>query len=1312
MGKLGYSSITLTDLTQTLPVSLTLESNLNKNIQIKTGTLYEPDFREKISPEEDFEGVVITPSLFLGQEDLEIEKNEIYVNPNFNDEARTSGFIYYEIGNTIYKYDKNITTGIYVDLQGKLHIEENLNENTTIEAYIEDFKIEVHAYTDPLVSAINPITILLLEEGSSNYQAMIDCSDGREHFEDTNASPITMTASLWKGNEQIPTEQLLYSWDKLGDGDSIVDGDESSLIVERKSITNREYFTCIITDTATGLTYSASQFIYDFTDIYACDISYNKMPLLTDKSTEITLTANVWNKGKLLESGKDGFILSYDWFARGIVSEEEVVLIENNTSPILELNISNIPKLQYQDFVVYCKVYQTDSAGTRYSIAGGTLNIHYTIQYSVKVTPQTFFVSTSSTGSYQDKESKKYNFTFQLLDSNGVTLPYEKENSATPVGNQSDGTIITFTQIEEGKWNFTGEMNFTNSTFWEQTNLTSQIYEFTYTYLGQKFSEEINVVKSYIGEQGFSGYTIDLSNEFHAFSGGEGQADSDQSTSCSVSAYFGTDKKKIKKISIGDNILIYGKNNEDDATESIYKKNIDYNFGENNSYLFFSTSPGNGESIDINIRTNNSESEDEKSFFLKDIKPISFHITIEDDKKDLTFLKIFSYTINYNGKAYRLNINPTNIKYSEASGKYDPSSIEVSALARGESGEATFYEKGKIIYSFNEKDWSYLGNQGSITGYRGLEKVHIRLYSGQASISEGNIDLENNEKYLLDRETIPVLTSLEGYEIGGENLLQWSKTIPLEVNKWRTSGEEYLTIEKDGDFSIMNFNTMEEGEDDRWYCFVSPKISLTSDMIGKQYCLSFLFYGENLENFNNQNHFSFELASFKDFNSTTRDAFGVIGYISGNKENSDYLSSEELENSKWCKIYKIFTLDDSFFNRSDNKIDTDGDNSADTEIITPLEECNYLSVYFFMKNKGKIKIKKPKLEMGNIVSAWSENPEDIFYNTFEEQNLISDSYEFILKYESTLVSSNLLPNTTYALSWQNVDSIAGKSLPEKITYGFYDIEQNEITLSNALSYGKIELSSQQSNAKNITLHSPENLKSLKLYFFIAEKDFVNGSETDLSSYNGTEILFNKIKLEKGFVSTSYIISDSQWEKINEALKQSTNQNSIDIQTTKGDIITIQQTDLPNYLAQLNKTQTNIEEGFTQINTSLTTMNSALGAKIGEVESLFKVVTDLEQGGPYIELLVKQPENGTTNQNFQMRLTNTKLGFYSSDNIKTPENGEDFFSANALAYFSKDKLFIKQADILDTIRIGREENGGFLVITTTFTDGITFTWENQ
>jgi hypothetical protein len=34
MGKLGYSSITLTDLTETLPVSLVLKSNKDSNITL------------------------------------------------------------------------------------------------------------------------------------------------------------------------------------------------------------------------------------------------------------------------------------------------------------------------------------------------------------------------------------------------------------------------------------------------------------------------------------------------------------------------------------------------------------------------------------------------------------------------------------------------------------------------------------------------------------------------------------------------------------------------------------------------------------------------------------------------------------------------------------------------------------------------------------------------------------------------------------------------------------------------------------------------------------------------------------------------------------------------------------------------------------------------------------------------------------------------------------------------------------------------------------------------------------------------------
>ena len=44
MGKLGYSSVTITDLTESIPVSLILEINKEKNIQTKAGTTYSPDF--------------------------------------------------------------------------------------------------------------------------------------------------------------------------------------------------------------------------------------------------------------------------------------------------------------------------------------------------------------------------------------------------------------------------------------------------------------------------------------------------------------------------------------------------------------------------------------------------------------------------------------------------------------------------------------------------------------------------------------------------------------------------------------------------------------------------------------------------------------------------------------------------------------------------------------------------------------------------------------------------------------------------------------------------------------------------------------------------------------------------------------------------------------------------------------------------------------------------------------------------------------------------------------------------------------------
>ena len=191
MGRIGYSSVTLTDLTETIPVALVLETNLPQNIQTKVGNLYTPELSKG-------EELIITPSLFRGKEEIYFKDHPEYLKPN----NRTSGFLYYEIGSTIYKWDGR-TTGIHVDDEGRLHYNSNLTGNIMIEAYIEDFEDVIHHYTLDLVQATNPINILFLEEGNDNYFATIECEGGREHFEDTNANAITMTAKLYKGLENL-----------------------------------------------------------------------------------------------------------------------------------------------------------------------------------------------------------------------------------------------------------------------------------------------------------------------------------------------------------------------------------------------------------------------------------------------------------------------------------------------------------------------------------------------------------------------------------------------------------------------------------------------------------------------------------------------------------------------------------------------------------------------------------------------------------------------------------------------------------------------------------------------------------------------------------------------------------------------------------------------------------------------------------------------------------------------------------------------------------------------------------------------------
>ena len=307
MGKLGYSTLTLTDLTQTLPVSLVLESNLSQNIQTKTGNLYTPYLSQ------DGKELIITPSLFIGTE-------EVKTIPVKESEEQDSNYIYYQTGDIgkdgveiNYADSSTEESGIWVDDEGKLHYKKNLDHNITIKAYISNFKNEKHNYTIELVKTTNPINILFLEEGDNNYNVVITAVGGREHFEEGSAAPIELTATLYHGITPI-VDNIEYLWDVVTDSDDDPlknwSANTQSITVERALVKSVEVFNCTIKNNATGLSYFSTKILRDFTDGYTNQLIADKSLILTPNNTTVTLTNQVWYQANIINEDKYPIIVA------------------------------------------------------------------------------------------------------------------------------------------------------------------------------------------------------------------------------------------------------------------------------------------------------------------------------------------------------------------------------------------------------------------------------------------------------------------------------------------------------------------------------------------------------------------------------------------------------------------------------------------------------------------------------------------------------------------------------------------------------------------------------------------------------------------------------------------------------------------------------------------------------------------------------------------------------------------------------------------------------------------------------------------
>lgn len=1259
MAKLGRSTYTLTDLTETLPVSLALQTNKKNNVQTKNGDQYTPNF------ENDGEELIITPSLFLGQEKLSLEEYPKYKIPN----GRENGFLYYEIGETQYKYTGNTSDKIYVNSSGQLVIKENLTENIMIEAYIENFVYESHNYVVPLVQTTNPISFLLLED-NDNFYAVIECENGREHFDDTNAFPIKMAAYLYKGSKVInqkennvfDTENYSYSWDRLGDGDTKPDGTDPTLIVTRDKILNRDLYTCTITDLNTNLVYSAQQYIYDFSDQYYCTIIHDKPLLLSEANPLVKLTAKVWLREKELkeftdENKQPKFNLSYEWFA--IDSSGEKTLRTASTDNSLEINTSstNIPKKE--SFTVYCKVYHTayksedDTVGVTYPIAGNTISFQYIPVYSVQIEPQNIFVNTTNNNVYQGNSSNEYTFGFKLLDKDGNLIDFDIsdeniEKGPNDASSYTDGTSIKFEQKTAGKWHYTGIItlnpNHSNS-MWNSNNkeVASRSYEFTYVYFGQQFTDEVNVIKNRSGEngeQGFSGYTIDLSNEFHAFSGGEGRADSDQETSCIVSAYFGNEKQTIKEIKINNDFIIYKQNN----INGVEKK---YTLPNLKGCLFIKASENALKQIEITIRTNNSIKEPDA--FLTGIESIPFYISIsQDNKEDLSFLKTFTYTINYNGKSYSLVTDTNTIIYSQTNGgTYSPASFNVSATTRAENGAASTYSKGIIIYSFDSKKWKYLGSSGIISDYQNLDNIYIRLYSSLAKdyISSSNINITEASPYLLDMETIPIVTSMDGYEIGGENLLRWTKELPIERKKWETKFSQIQSI-KEGNFNFFEFNipkisTDENSAKEQWTFIESSKMPFDKNYLEKNFCISFEIRLDSLSSDPTEEgafkgNFGPYLIFNKNYEDKGRGRYGNIFVLLPDGSSAKNVNFDEnpFQIGKWIRVNYSFILSETDFGAYD---------SSESGPIT-WDECNYMSVRFYLSHHGKIQIRKPKLEMGNLPTLWSPSPYDINYEDISGMNLISDSVK--LKIEQQAAQNNnklfediLYPDTFYTFSFYE-SSWEQKGIPSKIERKFRIEIFNEEDLSSKLTFSFPDSYSASRTIQ--TFKTPSASSSSKFSFCIYP--IVAGDEQT----NGI-LTLTKIKLEKGETATSYTITD---EFLNNAI-ETLSANSIStvyFETVNGPMQTTLN-NLQTTINDLNKNYVTIADAEAKI----TAASSDVIAQINNPEDPDNIYFTQLKGSiiidasnssdPYIELTASQGQNNISS----LRLTDDRIEFLDHNN---------------------------------------------------------------
>lgn len=1223
MAVISRGQITLTDLTDQRPARMDLKTSLSI-IQKEFNGKFEPNYIASGTSigEVPESGQIITPTVYFGNEEVSYEKYYFSIIYNCSDTG----------DNVDYKYDPDNEIpqdgSTFVDRYGRLHFNRNLTQTTVIEVEIPELIDEA---TGVLYSSISEEISLSKVDYKSGYGAYIESKDGRYDFKKEGASPIELEAKLFYGTEQISAKS--YQWyTSIDDENAIFTG--QTYVVVRDNVHGHETFICKMT-TEEDMVFQAQIGIEDRLDDFYSEIIVSK-GILTPIENTAQLSIQVFEKGQVYSHPEDIKII-YDWYYSigedfnnftndnfNIINIklDQSSLVGNN--PIVDEN--GVFHFLKKDLTFYCKtsIYRIPTASNKIEEETliGAANTYVPIRYSpntiVSLNPENIFISTKEDGSFSG-ETFSQTIIFKITDDAGVPIDYEN------VGNNLDSSGIGITGLTGTEEKTKNPFSFSvddigNGDKWikeititlvdtekfkKLENTTS--FTINYTRLGYDFSKDFYIIKNTQGVSGY-GFTLTLDNDYHKFAGGETAARANQKTEFTFEAFLAEDKLRINTVTIGNTILSPGEENW----------NIIEGLG-----ITLTTAEDNF-SATIKLKTGNGE--DGKPFLTEGGKISIIATVIRENGESFDFIKSFQYDINFNGDSYSLKCEPASVVYSPATSSFDVEQIILKAERReGGVGPNIEYKQGYVYYFIDD---SKVGNQltstsgtyiFNLTSANGItektKRVMFKLYSSQ-------YDPDNpDEGYMMDQETISFITSSDGITIGGTNLLRWTKELPVESGKWSREGSgssSKISITTDTDeFSILTFNVDGTGDSNTWYGFHSPKIAFSEDFLNKTFCFSCLYKKEDIS----------EISGLVSVQCHTSLAASRKGWKDFGLKKKYFM--EEKDNT-WVKLFFNFEIKEDFFKTSSGT-------TVDINTIT------HLSIGFWARgNSKKFSIKKPKLELGTQSTDWSANPYDIDFSDIGGTNLakVNNSYTFILKAEDkrVLIGDNLLKNTPYTISWQNSSASSGSDIDE--FYWEVCSTQNSSTILESGTF-KIGINSFE------YCFNPKNEESV--LFFYSKKN----NNTDFSA--NTYITLEKLKLEKGTTSTSFMMTPEQINAMAQSLAEISSNNLANdiyklpiIEGSQSDTISFTTAD--EWIAFITETNENNGEikqyGSVQeqVNKSYNILDGRLHAYEGRI-----MISAADPQNPYISISAVEANENSSFQNY-LKLTPTAIQFYSNGNI--------------------------------------------------------------